>query len=225
MRAAVAPNRSIPVTDLTFDAVLWDMDGTLIDSEPLHEWSYRAGLGELGIEPPADLHDAILGRSEEACHAFLVERLRITLPLAAWKDLRYRIYLENTARAKPFAQPAALWAALAGLGVPQAVVSNSDRLIVDANMRGMGIDPDAYVSVSRDDVPSGKPAPDPYRKAAEILGVKPSRAVAVEDTETGIASALAAGVAIVTVTPELVGAHGARPFADLEAALARLRAA
>lgn len=213
------------MTNLSFDAVLWDMDGTLIDSEPLHEWTYSAVLEELGVEPPADLHHGILGRSEEACHAYLVERLKITLSLEEWMALRYRRYLENTARVKPFATPAALWAGFATLGVPQAVVSNSDRPIVDANIRGMGFDPAAIVSVSRDDVPEGKPAPDPYRKAAEILGVKPSRAVAVEDTETGIASALAAGTAIVTVTPSLVGTHGARPLDDLEAALARLHAA
>lgn len=213
------------MTDLILDAILWDMDGTLIDSEPLHEWSYMAGLREIGLEPPADLHTAILGRSEDACYAYLVEALGMPMSSDEWKKLRYALYLTNVSRATPMPAPAALWSAFAAMGVPQAVVSNSDRVIVDANIRGMGLDPAAIVSVSRDDVPNGKPAPDPYTEAAKLLGVAPTRAVAVEDTSTGIASALAAGTAIVTVTPELVGEHGARPLADLERALEMLNAA
>ncbi len=212
------------MTDLILDAILWDMDGTLIDSEPLHEWSYMEGLREIGLEPPADLHAAILGRSEDACYAYLVEALAMPLSPEAWKDLRYGLYLTHISRATPMPAAAALWSAFNAYGVPQAIVSNSDRVIVDANIHGLGLDPAAVVSVARDDVPNGKPAPDPYRKAAEILGVAPARAVAVEDTSTGIASALAAGTAIVTVTPALVGVH-ARPLADLERALEMLKAA
>lgn len=206
------------------EAILWDMDGTLIDSEPHHEWTYHEGLKAVGIDPPADLHDHILGHSEQVCYDWLVSSLGLSVPYDEWVSLRYKLYLDNMGSLPQIPIAVSLWRAFAGVGMRQAVVSNSDRIIVDANIRSIGLDPASLVSVSRNDVSAGKPSPEPYLHAAALLGVDPASAAAVEDSRTGIASAAAAGVGVYTVTEALAGEQGARPLAELQEALNGLRA-
>lgn len=211
------------VTIEGLEAILWDMDGTLIDSEPHHEWTYHEALKKVGIEPPVDLHDHILGHSEEGCYKWLQDALGLTTPYDEWVAIRYKLYLDNLGGIAALPTALALWRAFAEIGMRQAVVSNSDRVIVDANMRAIGFDPEALVSVTRTDVSAGKPSPEPYLKAAELLGVAPARSAAVEDSLTGITSAAAAGTVVISVTEELVGRLGAEPLARLEATLVALR--
>lgn len=79
-------------------------------------------------------------------------------------------------------------------GYAQAIVSNSDRLIVDANLDAVGLDEPGMVTVSRNDVRTGKPAPEPYLRAAWLLQIEPGRCQVVEDSLTGAKAGLAAGM-------------------------------
>lgn len=149
----------------SLDAVLWDLDGTLIDSEPLHEWTFEEALKGLGIAVPADFHDHILGKSEPQCYRWLVAEMGLTLDYDAWVERRIAYYMDNLDRLTPIAPSLALWQDFARRGIAQAVVSNSDRLVVDTNIKALGLDPASVPSVSRSDVTEGKPSPSPISSA------------------------------------------------------------
>jgi HAD superfamily hydrolase (TIGR01509 family) len=175
-------------------AVYWDMDGTLIDSEPLHEQAMIAVLKSLGITPPADLHDRIIGISARPIYEMLHEMFGLNLSFDDWIVRKYVYYMEHVGRLKPRAGAAEIFRDLRALGVPQAIVSNSDRLIVEANMRVLGIDRPGMKSVTRNDVRFGKPDPEPYLRAAWLTEIDPAESFVVEDTRTGSLAGIAAGM-------------------------------
>lgn len=179
---------------MTPKAVYWDMDGTLIDSEPLHEQSMATVLTSLGITPPADLHDSIIGISALPIYEMLRDTLGLSLSFDDWIVRKYVYYMEHVGRLAPRPGAVEIFRDLRALGVPQAVVSNSDRLIVEANMRVIGIDRPGMKSVTRNDVRLGKPEPEPYLRAAWLTGIDPTESFVVEDTVTGALAGIAAGM-------------------------------
>ena len=184
-----------------FRAVAWDLDGTLIDSE----WLHQRALIEVSAAFGADLSNL----PEEAfrgVHAFDVwEALRLRFPKgverSAWLAAIERFYATRASELKP--SPGAIEAVreLAARGVVQACVSNSGRAIVDANLDALGVRKHMAFSFSLDDVAAGKPDPEPYREAARRFGLLPSEVVAVEDSATGAHSARKAGLYVVAYTP------------------------
>ena len=178
-------------------AVLWDLDGTLVDSEPLHRRTLAEVLKEAGCHVPADIGALVTGRSIDGVHAILRERFGLSLPLDAFAGRRAELYvaLRHTVLPRPGA--IAIIASLAARGVPQAIVSNSGRGIVDANIEAAALDRFDLVTVSRNDVTNAKPHPEPYLHAASMLGVAPSGCVVVEDSPTGASAGAAAGCQVV----------------------------
>lgn len=174
-------------------AVLWDMDGTLVDSEPLHEAALVSTLRVHGVEPPADFHALVVGRDAPSIHAFCVERLGVRATLIEWLTTKYGFYFGSLdpLPARPGAPE--LFRELEEAGVAQAVVSNSDRLVVTANLEAAGLSRPTQVTVSRNDVRHGKPSPEPYLRAAWLLGRRPERCVVVEDSVTGARAGVASG--------------------------------
>lgn len=179
---------------MTPKAVYWDMDGTLIDSEPLHEQAMVVVLTSLGITPPADLHDSIIGISALPIYEKLRDMLGLSLPFDDWIVRKYVHYMEHAGSLKPRTGAVEIFRELRAQGVPQAVVSNSDRLIVEANMRVIGIDRPGMKSVTRNDVRLGKPEPEAYLRAAWLTGIDPAESFVVEDTVTGALAGIAAGM-------------------------------
>lgn len=179
---------------MTPKAVYWDMDGTLIDSEPLHEQAMAAVLTSLGITPPANLHDSIIGISAMPIYERLRDTLGLNLSFDDWIVRKYVYYMEHVGRLAPRAGAVEIFRDLRAQGVPQAVVSNSDRLIVEVNMRVIGIDKPGMKSVTRNDVRLGKPDPEPYLRAAWLTGIDPAESFVIEDTITGSLAGLAAGM-------------------------------
>ncbi|QFQ88578.1 HAD-IA family hydrolase [Paracoccus kondratievae] len=174
-------------------AVLWDLDGTLVDSEPAHELAFDAAIAELGLSVPAEFHDRLLGASEDRVHEALVAQTAITLDRAGWRAVKWRHYRETADRITRLSQ-ADLLAPLANAGRDMALVSNSTRAEVEHNLSVAGLARYFPVTVSRDDVRRGKPDPEGYLLAAERLGVPPADCVVVEDSPTGAAAGLAAGM-------------------------------
>lgn len=179
---------------MTPKAIYWDMDGTLIDSEPLHEQAMAAVLRSLGITPPMDLHESIIGVAAMPIYEKMRDRFGLKLPFDDWIARKYTHYMEHVSTLLPRAGAVEIFRDLHASGMPQAVVSNSDRLIVEANMRVIGIDRPGMKSVSRNDVRLGKPDPEAYLRAAWLTGVEPADSVVVEDTVTGSLAGLAAGM-------------------------------
>ena len=198
-------------------AVLWDMDGTLVDSEPLHLRTFEAALQAQGITPPPNLHEITLGKHERASYEVLVNDLGLTLDYPAWTALRYRLYLDGAPGLRVIPSAKRLWDKNAAQGLEQAIVSNSDRMVVDANLRAAGVASGGMVSISRNDVKAGKPDPEPYLRAAWLLGVDPAQAAVIEDSATGVAAGLAAEMRVFFVRNPMLQDHPqATPIFDLD---------
>ena len=176
-------------------AVLWDMDGTMVDSEFLHFEALASAMTSLGLPVPPDLHDHVIGMSAESVHSWLQERHGLDLAFQDWIVLKYDQYLKRVQEIAPFDGALELWSRLDAAGISQAVVSNSDRIIVDANLGHVGLTKPKLVTVSRNDVRNGKPDPEPYLRGAYLLGVSPSETLVLEDSPTGAKAGLAAGMA------------------------------
>lgn len=178
-------------------AVLWDVDGTLVDSEPLHLRALHAACANCGAAP-ADLPaEGYVGLSPRDEWSAVKDRLPDGLTHARWLRERDTYYLAHAHGLG--AMPHALDAVrrLAGAGLAQAAVSNSSRCIVDANLDAVGLGRYLRFTLSLDDVPAGKPNPAPYVMALDRLGLEASRAVAVEDSATGATSAKRAGLHVI----------------------------
>jgi beta-phosphoglucomutase-like phosphatase (HAD superfamily) len=175
-------------------AVFWDMDGTLTDSEPLHEAALIAALRSAGVTPPSDLHERVLGISAWPVYEMLRDEHGLALPFDEWIVRKYDHYWPLVDGLKPRPGAVEIFNELRALGVAQAVVSNSDRMVVDANLSAVGLAYPGMRTVSRNDVREGKPHPEPFLRAAWLAGVDPGQAVAVDDSWTGATAALAAGM-------------------------------
>lgn len=179
---------------MTPKAVFWDMDGTLVDSEPLHEAALRAALQEQGIVPPADLSERVVGIAASSVYEMLCIEFGLRVPFEEWIARKYGHYLPLAETLAPRPGAIEIFHELKALGVKQAVVSNSDRMVVDANLRVVGLSYPGMKTVSRNDVREGKPHAEPFLRAAFLVGVDPGDAVAIDDSWTGVNSGLAAGM-------------------------------
>lgn len=185
-------------------AVLFDMDGTLVDTEDLWQQAAEDEAALLGLTLGPDDQQFILGRAVEdtAAHLHgrqLAEDTAEKTPLS-WLCVALERRFTDLVRTRVVPLPGALdlLDELAAGSVTIALVSASPRHVVDIVLDALGRDRFA-VSFAAGETPRTKPAPDPYLAAAEALGVRPSRCVAVEDTPTGVASAEAAGCAVLAV--------------------------
>lgn len=181
---------------MAFDriAILWDMDGTLVDSEPLHEAALLQALDDIGITPPDDFHQRIVGQDAREVHAWCRRHLGLDLGLQDWLRRKYRTYFHAAAELQPRDGAVTMFHRLRDEGYAQAIVSNSDRMVVDANLKAVGLTDPGLITVSRNDVRTGKPGPEPYLRAAWLLGAEPEHALVIEDSITGARSGLAAGM-------------------------------
>ncbi|RWO80109.1 HAD family phosphatase [Mesorhizobium sp.] len=179
---------------MTPKAVFWDMDGTLVDSEPLHEAALIAALHSVGIAAPTNLHERVLGIAAWPVYEMLRDEFGLDLAFDDWIVRKYNHYLPMAETLKPRPGAIEIYNELRALGVAQAVVSNSDRLVVDANLRMVGLFYPGMKTISRNDVREGKPHAEPFLRAAWLAGVDPADAMAVEDSVTGATAGLAAGI-------------------------------
>ena len=175
-------------------AVYWDMDGTLVDSEPLHEKALIAALHSAGVAPPPDLHDRVLGIAAWPVYEMLRDEFGLALPFDDWIIRKYDHYLPLAEALKPRPGAIEIFLELKESGVAQAVVSNSDRLVVDFNLRTVGLFYPGMKTVSRNDVRAGKPDAEPFLRAAFLTGIDPSDSFVIEDSRTGALAGLAAGM-------------------------------
>jgi len=213
---------------MTMSAVLFDMDGTLVDSEPTHYDALVEAVLRHGQAVPDGFADRITGMSIADCHAALVKSIGLSLPLEDFVVAKHLAYLALAPGLKRRAGVDVALDLLARLNLSYAIVSNSDRMIADANLRATGLSRPGLVTVTRNDVRHGKPDPEPYLRAAHLLGVRALDCVVIEDSPVGARAGLAAGMQVIA-WPEphrddLVfpaGCLSADPF-DLTAALSRL---
>ncbi|SCE88269.1 haloacid dehalogenase superfamily, subfamily IA, variant 3 with third motif having DD or ED [Micromonospora coriariae] len=189
---------SLPLPPGQFAAYLFDCDGTIVDSMPLHYLAWRRALDEWGCEFPEDLFYAWGGRPAIDIIVELNERHGLTMPVATVDERRESYYQEL------LPQLAAVPEVLAHIHdahrqVPFAVVSGGTRASVTASLGALGLLDRFDVLVCADDYARAKPDPEAFLLAAEHLGVPPGSCLVFEDTDLGIQAATAAGMASVRV--------------------------
>ncbi|MDO5696861.1 MAG: HAD-IA family hydrolase [Dermatophilus congolensis] len=180
------------------EALLLDMDGTIVDSHAAVERGWSQWAQEQGA-PAADVLAVCHGVAPGAT----IRRFRPDLDAAEVdRQVAEHLRRETVDLEGVVAAPGALRLieAIAAAGIPWAVVTNASRELATARMGAAGIHPPMLVGL--DDVAAGKPAPDAYEEAARRLGVDVTRCIAVEDSETGLASARAAGAAAFEIGPD-----------------------
>jgi HAD superfamily hydrolase (TIGR01509 family) len=188
-----------PAEGSPLQAVLLDMDGTLVDTEGFW-WDVEVEVfASLGHALDDSWRHVVVGGPMTRSAGFLIEATGADIPLAELTVLLNDGFEDRISCALPLMPGAArLLAELSEHGIPTALVSASHRRIIDRVLGSLGAHHFA-LSVAGDEVPRTKPHPDPYLTAALGLGVDPVRCAVVEDTATGVAAAEAAGCHVVAV--------------------------
>jgi HAD superfamily hydrolase (TIGR01509 family) len=181
------------------DAVVFDLDGVLLDSEPVWEQVRRRYVAEHGGRWRADSQSRLMGMSTGEWARYLSEDLGTRVPpeqvateVVAQMARRYaqRLPLIDGA-VDSVRRLAARW--------PLGLASSSPPRLIEAALAAAGLTGAFRVAVSTEEVPRGKPAPDVYLEVARRLGIAAPRCVAVEDSSNGVRSAAAAGMPVVAV--------------------------
>ena len=183
-------------------AVLWDMDGTLVDSEKLWDVSMHELYARLGGVLTPEVRESTVGGSAGSVMATVYSDLGLEpdpvamAESADWLHDRTGELFEAGLPWRPGARE--LLDALHGAGVPMALVTNTRRVLTENALKSIG---KHYFSVSvcGDEVENAKPAPDLYVRASELLGFTPAECLAVEDSVTGTTAAEAAGCPVLVV--------------------------
>ncbi|MFJ2605034.1 HAD family hydrolase [Streptomyces sp. NPDC091279] len=180
-------------------AVLLDMDGTLVDTEGFW-WDVEVDVfARLGHTLDDSWRHVVVGGPMTRSAGFLIEATGADITLPDLSVLLNDGFEARIATALPLMPGAArLLAELSEYEIPTALVSASHRRIIDRVIASLG--PRHFrLTVAGDEVPRTKPHPDPYLAAAAGLGVNPARCAVIEDTATGVAAAEAAGCHVVAV--------------------------
>ncbi len=182
-----------------YDAVIFDFDGTLVDTMPLHYEAYRRTFAEIDIElAPADYYDHVGGAARETIPRFL--RGRPSRWSVTQIHARKQEHADALLRTQdvPRLATSALLPLLHGR-VPMAIASSGSRPAIELVLERLGWTAYFEAVVTGADVPHGKPAPDLFLAAAARLAVPPARCLAFEDTDDGVESARRAEMAVVDV--------------------------
>lgn len=179
------------------EAVFWDIDGTLIDSEGLHyeviaEWCRRRGY----LLSRKD-NEVLLGKSMLEKWQYLAGVHSFHADLELFCRECAAMYCGALNEGMGRGEPLAVFRKIDQFGVPQACVSNGDMQVVEANLALLGLRRLVRLCISGEDVKNGKPSPEPYLLAAKRLGVNAEKCLVVEDSIVGVQAALAAGMTVV----------------------------
>ncbi len=185
-------------------AVILDMDGLLFDSEGLYGEAILTAAAEVGCAMSRDVFLQLIGRSREVNHRFLREQYGGDYPLEALLAAWSRHFQALAATGLPLKPGAAeLLDLLDELRLPRAIATSNSHALVQRHLASHGLTDRFHGIVAHGDYASGKPAPDPFLKAAERLGVAPALCLALEDSHNGVRSASAAGMMTIMV-PDLI---------------------
>ncbi|MFJ2115883.1 MULTISPECIES: HAD family hydrolase [unclassified Streptomyces] len=182
-------------------AVIFDLDGTLVDSEPHYYEAGRRLLAQYGVPDFSwEQHSRFIGIGTRETLAALREEYGIDAPLDTLLAEKNRLYLERVrAATEVFPQMRKLVERLYAEGMPMAVASGSSRAAIDLALRVTGLETFFPVTVSAEEVARGKPEPDVFLEAARRLSAAPADCVVLEDAAPGARAAHAAGMRCVAV--------------------------
>lgn len=187
-------------------AVVFDMDGVLFDTEVLYEQSALAAARELGIPMTSEFFRSTIGSPSPVTRAQVLARYGSDIAIDELWDLSRRLFRELT-ETQEILKPGVreLLDLLDELGLPRAVATSSSRPTVERHLQQHRLTDRFHGIAAHGDYDRHKPHPDPFLKAAALLGVAPSSCLAIEDSHNGVRSASAAGMMTVMV-PDLLPA-------------------
>jgi len=180
-------------------ALIFDLDGVIVDSMPVHELAWRRYLESLGFDG-SDIPSRMHGRrNDEIVRDFLGETMdqHAVLAHGAAKERVFRDLLRERLR-ESLVAGIAEWLDRVE-GAPIALATNAERANIDFTLDGTGLRRYFDVIVDGSEVSRPKPAPDVYLRAAELLGISPRDCIVFEDSPVGVAAAVAAGMRVVGV--------------------------
>ncbi len=184
---------------MTVEAVVFDLDGVLIQSEEVWDTVRERFTRERGGRYDAEIQRAMMGMSSTEWSRFLHETAGIPDSPERINDAVVRLMLEAYREHLPLIDGAVEAVQRLAAAFPLAVASSSNRPLIDAVLAVAGLERYFAATVSSEEVARGKPAPDVYLEAARRLGVAPTSCTAVEDSHGGIRSAKAAGMHVIAI--------------------------
>jgi len=194
----VAPKITLPRGD--FKAYLFDCDGTIADSMPLHYIAWSQALGEWGCQFTEERFYELGGMPIVEIIELIGREQGIQMPVALVAKRKEALYFEYLPRLQCVPEVLEHIELQRGT-IPFAVVSGSTRDSVEASLRAIGLLDRFEVLVCAGDYTKSKPDPEPFLVAAERLGVSPQNCLVFEDTQMGVDAAIAAGMGSVRVPP------------------------
>jgi HAD superfamily hydrolase (TIGR01509 family) len=188
------------IPDGDFGAYIFDCDGTLADTMPLHYKAWCAVLREHEADFPEALFYELGGMPTDKIVELLNDRHGSSMPPAETAKKKEALFLSMLAEIEPIEPVVAIVREVSGR-LPMAVASGGHREVVRRTLRALGLLEKFSAVVCAEDYERGKPFPDPFLVAAERLGVEPARCLVFEDTALGEEAARAAGMTSVLVPP------------------------
>ena len=190
---------------MTICALVFDMDGLMLDTEPIYKRAWQRAGRELGYDLDDEFYATLVGRPNPDGEAELMRKFGAAFPLGAFRS-SWPLLWRAEADAGGIATKPGLAELLAFADerrLPVAVATSSDAEYTELTLRTAGLDGRLRVRVTGEQVAHGKPAPDIYLEAARRLGCEPQQCVALEDSNAGIIAASGAGM-IALMIPDLV---------------------
>jgi beta-phosphoglucomutase-like phosphatase (HAD superfamily) len=196
------PSRSVGKkgkVNAVIEAVIFDMDGLLVDSEPVWDAARRWMAREAGKTWTTEDHQAVMGVSTHEWVAYMTDRLALTLPPEEVEERIIERMVEMYRSGIPWFPGAVEAVDLVGGRYRTALASGSHRRLIEAVTADAAMQGRFQVIVASDEVGRGKPAPDVYLAAAERLGVGADDCVCLEDSGNGILAGVRAGMTVIAV--------------------------
>lgn len=187
-----------------FDAIIFDMDGVIVDSEPLHERAFREIFQEMGYGETHGIDfPAYYGRSDRALWLDFIEKHQPVQSLEELADWKQRRFLDMIRADEPIFEDLPQLVHRLSLKYKLGLASGSYHPVIDVILSLKDLRRYFSAVVSVQDVPRGKPAPDVFLRAAELLNVSPERCCVIEDAAAGVEAARAAGMTVIGITNSL----------------------
>jgi HAD superfamily hydrolase (TIGR01509 family) len=204
-------------TDEPFAAVIFDLDGVIVDSEIWWDDARREWAESLGLSWTTEDRAAVMGANSAQWSRTMRERLEVTeTPAAIESTIVERVIRRYEEEGPPLIPGAVEAVRRIARTYAVAVASSAHRAVIDAALRTTGLAEVFRVVVSSDEVAQGKPAPDVYLLTAGRLGLAPEACLVVEDSRNGVLAARAAGMTVILVPNRSIPpAAGAEEAADL----------
>jgi HAD superfamily hydrolase (TIGR01509 family) len=185
----------------SFKAVIFDMDGVIVNSEPHHEHAFRLVFDELGYGQSHGIHfPDYIGRSDNLVWHDFIAKHQPPFSLEEMAARKQARVLDLMRTAKPIFDGLPELVTKLAERYPLAVASGSQHPVIEEVLAMKGLRQYFSAVVSFTDVKHGKPAPDIFLRAAELLNVLPSACWVIEDSKPGIAAGLAAGMRVMAIT-------------------------